>query len=294
MNVAVIGSGALGVVLADAAERAGHRTFVCSRTPVPRLVLEADGIRRDVPVPVVTDPDSLLPVDWVLLTTKAPDTESARPWLDALCGRKTTVLVAQNGVDHRERVAPLARPAAVLPALVYVSAERTGPGHVVHRWGSRILVPEGDPGAGFAALLAGSGVEVSVTPDFTTAAWRKLLSNVAANPITAITLGRMEVLRRPEIAELVTVLLEEARAVGVAAGADLGEQDIKATLDIYAGFGAQNGTSMLYDRLAGRPTEHDLINGTIVRLGRHHGIPTPANQAVHALLSAITGPVARS
>ena len=46
--------------------------------------------------------------------------------------------------------------------------------------------------------------------------------------------------------------------------------------------------SMLADRQAGRPMEIDARNGVVVRLGRRHGIPTPVNEMVVALLEAST------
>jgi 2-dehydropantoate 2-reductase len=49
----------------------------------------------------------------------------------------------------------------------------------------------------------------------------------------------------------------------------------------------EDGTSMLYDRLTGRELENDLLSGAITRLGRRHGVPTPANQAMYALVGAL-------
>jgi 2-dehydropantoate 2-reductase len=43
---------------------------------------------------------------------------------------------------------------------------------------------------------------------------------------------------------------------------------------------------MLYDRRAGRPLELDARNGVIVRRGARHGIPTPLNAALCAVLAA--------
>jgi 2-dehydropantoate 2-reductase len=45
---------------------------------------------------------------------------------------------------------------------------------------------------------------------------------------------------------------------------------------------------MLADRQAGRPVEIDARNGVIARLGRKHGIATPANSMAVALMEAIT------
>ena len=59
-----------------------------------------------------------------------------------------------------------------------------------------------------------------------------------------------------------------------------------ATLDFYAGLDAGSGTSMLEDRLAGRPTEHEEITGAVVRAAERHGVAAPLNQALLALLAA--------
>ena len=68
--------------------------------------------------------------DWVLLAVKAHHTPGASPWLDALAGPGSTVVVLQNGVEHRELVEPLAPAGAVLPAVVWVpgGGRRSRPG----------------------------------------------------------------------------------------------------------------------------------------------------------------------
>ena len=48
-----------------------------------------------------------------------------------------------------------------------------------------------------------------------------------------------------------------------------------------------NITSMLQDFRRGRPTEIDFINGAIAAAGKKHGIPTPANEFVVALIKAL-------
>ena len=284
-RVAVIGTGALGTVFAWAAERGGADVTVCARTPVESLTLQIDGGTTTLATVPVTDPAAVEPADWVLVTTKAQDTVAAAPWLAALTGPGTTVVVLQNGIGRDEQVAPLAPAATVVPAVVYLSAERTAPGHVVHRRNRRVLLPPGPWVDGLAALLP--GIEVVAELDFATASWRKLLANVAANPITALTLRRLDVLSEPEVRELTVTLLREAVAVGRAQGARLTDADIDATLAFYDAGNPDGGTSMLYDRLAGRPTEHAELSGTIVRLGRRHGVPVTANQALSALLGAL-------
>ncbi|GAA4887436.1 2-dehydropantoate 2-reductase [Saccharopolyspora cebuensis] len=287
-HIAVIGSGAVGGVLAAAAHEAGHRVTACVRTPFEKLALDTPEGRQEVPAEIATAPDEVAGADWVLLSTKVQDVPGTEPWLRALDDGSAPIVLVHNGVEHRRSVAAFGLRGPLLPALIYVAAERTRPGHVIRRSGARMFVEGGALGARFAALLAGSGVRIEEAEDFRTAAWRKMLVNIAANPITALTLRRLDVLDSPEVRELASGVLAEAVAVANAEGAALSWSDAEAVLDGYTKtFSADSGTSMLYDRLAGLPTEHDHITGPVVAGGREHGIPTPYNRTLLTLLRAL-------
>ncbi len=289
-RVAVVGAGAIGGYLAATAYAAGHDVTLCARTPLKGLRVSGGGRTLEAPVRVVTDPRAAPgDVEWILLATKAQDTPGAAGWLGALAGPGTVTAVLQNGVEHLALAGPLVPPGAeVLPVLVYVSVERVGAGHVVHHTGDRLVVPDCSPAAeGFARLWAGTGVEVVREAEFTTAAWRKLLTNLAANPLTALLRQRMEVFAVPEMVRLAEDVLREGVAVARAEGAGVGDEDIARTLRTYAAGPPDGGTSMLYDRLAGRPMEHEHITGAVVRAGERHGVPTPLNRMLLTLLRVI-------
>jgi 2-dehydropantoate 2-reductase len=130
-------------------------------------------------------------------------------------------------------------------------------------------------------------MKVKGADDMITASWKKLLANLVANPITALTMRRISVMSSPGIAELARGLLQEAVAVGRASGADLGAGDVEAIVEGATRWGPTTGSSMLYDRLAGRPTEHQFLTGEVVRRGRSLGLEVPLNAAVLALLDAL-------
>ena len=287
IRVAVIGAGAVGGLVAGFIQAAGHAVTLCVRTPFDRLELGDDTGSRTVPAEIAVDPGALLPFPWVILATKAQDSASAGTWLSRLADAHSTVVVLQNGIDHLERVHPLAPSSRILPALIYAAVEQLSPGRILHHQGRRIIVPEGPAGLAFSRLLEGGGVEVELSPDFTTAAWRKLLGNVPANPVTALTLRRIDVMRDPGIMELAEGLLREAAAAGRAAGARLKDRDVEEVLAAFAGYKDAVGSSMLYDRLAGKSLEHDHITGAVVRAARKHGVPAPLNQALWALLNSL-------
>ena len=74
--------------------------------------------------------------------------------------------------------------------------------------------------------------------------------------------------------------------MGRAEGARLRDEDVEAVLAGTGRYGERTGSSMLYDRLAGRPMEHQFLTGEVVRRGAIYGIPVPLNSAVLSLLDA--------
>ena len=74
-----------------------------------------------------------------------------------------------------------------------------------------------------------------------------------------------------------------------AEGARLGDEAVEQTLAFYDALPADTGSSMLFDRLAGRPLEHQALTGAVVRAADRHGIDVPLNRAILALLEGLDG-----
>ncbi len=299
LTVAVVGVGSIGGVAAACLAAAGvHDVIACTRKPIDRLTLEwqqDSGLKViEVPLRSFADASEAEPVDWVLLCTKTHQTELAAPWLKHLCGPATRVAVLQNGIGHVARVAPLVDGATVVPVLVYFNGERLAPDRVQLRHGGPddVVVVDDQSGRAFAQLLEGTPLRVGSSADFTTLAWRKLLINAVANPITALTLQRQAVLRRPDVQELALAVLDEAVAIGRAEGARLADDEPARAMKTLFTFSGELGTSMYFDRLAGRPLEVEALTGAIVAAGERHGIAAPLNRALLTLLRAINDGVA--
>jgi 2-dehydropantoate 2-reductase len=277
-------------VFAAALARVGTPVTLCVRTPFDHLeVTDPSGVTQVVAAAVVSDPAAVGPVPVAVVATKASDSAGLAPWLARLCDRQTLVVVAQNGLDRADAVRPLGPSERVVAALVYLGAERVGPGRIVHFAGDRVELPAGPDGDDAAHLLRRAGFDARTVPDFTTAQWRKLLANAAANPITALTLRRTDVFREPDVAALAAAVIEEVAAVGRAAGAALTSEDVARAAGGLLRYGDRTGSSMLYDRLAGRPMEWDGITGTVVRRAARLGVDAPLNGALLTLLRAADG-----
>ncbi len=289
-SVAVIGLGSIGGVVAGCLAAAGrHDVIACVRQPIERLTLEQPAGTVEVPLAALTDPAQTKTVDWALLCTKTHQTEAASPWLEHLCAPSTRVAVLQNGIDQVARVAPFADGATVMPVIVYYNGERLAQNRVRFRQGAHadLVVADDDNGRAFTTLFEGTPLRVQLGNDFVTLAWRKLLINAIASPITALTLQRQAVLRRTDVQALCRAVLDEAIAVGRAEGAQLAtDEGVRAMATLFT-FSGELGTSMYFDRLAGRQMEVEALTGAIVAAAERHGIATPYNCALLALLRAI-------
>jgi 2-dehydropantoate 2-reductase len=285
MHIGLIGPGAIGTVLAAAlVERPGTELVIGARAGFERIVLGGLAQPIDAPARVLVDaPAAPAAMDVVVVATKAHQTEGARAWLEAWIGPATIVLVAQNGVEHVERIHAIVPAARVVPAIVAFPAHRTAPGRAVLGGAAILTVPDGEPGQRIADLFAGSHVVVRLTDDWITVAWRKLLFNAAVGAITTLARRSIAVLGDPEARALAVATMHEAAAVARAEGADLSAEAVDAILDPDIGR-ADHLSSITRDRLAGLATEWQARNEVIVRKAAQHGIAVPLNRALTTLL----------
>lgn len=216
---------------------------------------------------------------------KTTQTEAIAPWLTALCSPDTVVCVLQNGVEQRQQFAPLTGGATVLPSVVWFPAQRDADASVWLRATPRLTLPDLPGAERVQQALAGTRCAVDLAADFTTVAWRKLLQNAVAG-LMVLTGRRAGMFAREDITALGLAYLRECLQVARAEGAALSDN---VPEEIIAGFHrapADLSTSILIDRLNGRPLEWDIRNGVVQRRGRQHGIPTPLSDIIVPLLAA--------
>ena len=286
-SIALIGPGAIGATVAAYLHAAGHPVLLCGHTARESIEVRPDD--QDpilLPGPVYTDPGEVDgPIDVVFVAVKDTQNEQAGAWLARLCDAHTVVCALQNGVEQLDRVGRFCPSSTVVPAAVWISSEIQPDGWVRVRNQPRLVLPDTEAAATLAELLRGAGVTVELDPDFSTAAWRKLLVNSVVG-FMVLTGRRSGIFRRDDVAALGRRYLAECLAVARAEGADLGDEVIDEIVDMLAQSPPDITTSMLTDREAGKPLEWDIRNGVILRKAAAHGLATPISEVVVPLLAA--------
>ena len=218
----------------------------------------------------------------MLLATKAHQSAAARPWLDRLVGPATAVAVLQNGVDQRERIAPLLGPhRALLPVVLQLPAETLASGRIRQQTPGSLIVPDDEAGREFVARMEGSRTRVMAHPDFTTQAWWKLIMNAGLGAVTALTIRDNHVGKDPEVYRIVLSLMREAAVVARAEGANLPQDAPEKSLTLALGGAPGHWGSIAVDRREGRPMEweaRNAVNRSTRSPARHRN---PAQRSGH-------------
>lgn len=287
-RIALIGPGAIGGLIATwlcCDDR--NDVTVCARTPIRHLELKTpDGILVAHPT-VVTRPEQGRTVDWVLVATKAYDSESAAAWFASLLDEGTQVAILQNGVDHVERFSAYLSADRLLPVIVDCPTERVAAEQIRQRGPATLIVPESATGSAFTDLFSRTRIDATTNTDFVTIAWRKLCIN-AAGAVNALTLEPARIAHDSNAEMVMRKLVLEAVAVGRAEGAKLDGSIADDVIRHYQNAPGDSVNSLHADRIAGHPMEIDLRNGVIVRLGEKHGLSTPYNEMAVALLKSVS------
>ena len=138
------------------------------------------------------------------------------------------------------------------------------------------------------SILRAGGFLVEMSPDPNALLWGKLVINAAINPLTALLrVQNGELLERPAARELLAEVAKEAASIATRQGISLPYPDPVLAVEEVARNTAANYSSMLQDVMRGTVTEIEAINGAIVRVGEHMGVPTPVNRLLWGLVKSL-------
>jgi 2-dehydropantoate 2-reductase len=298
MRIAVMAAGAVGGYFGARLAAAGHDVAFVARGG-HRDAIRANGLRIDSvlgnvlikPAEVTDDPAGIGPVDIVLFAVKLWDTETAGELSRPLVGPNTRLITLQNGVDAVERLAPILGSDAVVGGIAYIATVIASPGVISQTSQfARMRCGRIDGGSdpqlvAFADAAARAGIDIAVSHTINRHRWEKFVFLTALAGITASTRMPIGPLRRdPDTRALFHTLMREVVAVGRAARVNLAEDFADEQLRFADTVPDGMKASMAHDLERGNRLELDWLAGTVVRLGRQYGLPTPANDAVYAIL----------
>jgi 2-dehydropantoate 2-reductase len=299
VRICVVGCGAVGSLFAANLSLLDDVQVWAFDLAQPHVdAINRDGLRLSGAGDVVgrpratSDATELPRCDFGIVATKAMHTEPAIA-ATAHAFADGCVATVQNGLGNEEALAGHVE--RVIRGTTFPAGKLLEPGHV--QWdvkGDTTFGPY-DERTPFAAVerladaCTRAGMPAKAVLDARGPQWRKVIFNASTNPIGALTgLTHGRVCERPDLRALVTGLVDEGKAVAAVQGIEL-DADPEELIDHAArrDVAYDHKASMLQDVEARRQTEIDYLNGGIVRFGAEHGVPTPLNAAIQALVKGV-------
>ena len=298
-QVLMVGAGSVGGFFgAHLAKQNPHVSFLLRPKTLAAvqqngLTIRSAGGTFTVHPPAASDPRDLPRPDLIILSVKAYDLDEVMAQIEPVMTDATTILTLQNGVDTEDRLIARFKRDCVVGGVAFIYSKIAAPGVIDHYKKGAVAVGElmghkSPRVLAIADLFKQAGIPCQLTDDVRKSKWEKMCWNCVFNPLTVLIDDKVaKALEHPELLRVVHQIVEEVAAVAAAVkvplAPDMAEKVVRWTQEI-----RDIHTSMYDDWKAGRPTEIEYLNGYVARLGREHGVPTPVNDALTALIKTIT------
>lgn len=292
-SAAIIGMGAMGVLYGSQIIKTLGRDAVCYPVNAARLrKFREQGIRcngADCPFRVVDEARHTGPADLVIFAVKAAALGEAIETARCVVGGDSVILSLMNGITSEEILGEAFGPERVLYAVALgMDAAKNGPEVTWSRLGKTLLgIPPDQPEkaerlSAAADFFRRAGLPAEVSGDILKQLWGKFMLNVGVNQITMIYEAPNRVFQQPgEARDMMLQAMEEVLALARLEHVALGEEDLRQYLKLADSLPPDGVPSMRQDGAAHRKSEVELFSGTVVRLGKKHGCPTPVNAAIY-------------
>jgi 2-dehydropantoate 2-reductase len=328
LKILTFGAGAIGTYIGGSLVLAGHNV-VFSEQPAAVEELRKHGLRLDLsedkrrqtrdafvmPPPgfvvAASLEEALLygPFDVGLFALKSFDTPAALENIKPFAEKMPPLLCLSNGVDNEPAIAAALGPNKVIHGAVTSAIGRRGPGDIVLEKLRGVGIAAGHPlSERLVSAMNGAYLNAELYPDAASMKWSKMLTNLVANPTSAILdMTAAQVFANKDLYALEIAMLRECLDVMDAMGlqvVDLPGTPVrllalatrlplwlsKPFLSRAAGTGRGGKMPSFHiDLHSGRGrSEVEYLHGAVVRAGKKAGVPTPVNQALTETLIGLT------
>ena len=299
MKIAVFGAGGIGGYLAGRLAESGEDIAIIARGEHLHAIrtngLRVDSIKGDFvanPSIATDNPEDVGPVDVVILGVKAWQIADAAEALRPLIGDDTCVLPLQNGVEAVSELTGTLGESHVLGGLGGILSYIAGPGHIKHAGGEPFLkFGEIDNRSrprtnNLLEAFQRAGIQAEIPSNIESAIWEKFMFITAVSGVGALTRVPTGIWRSlPETWAMAVAIVKEAESVAIALDVPISVNRSDTVISQLQKLQPHGTVSMQRDIMEGRPSELEVQNGAIVRLGLTAGVPTPVNDFIyHSLL----------
>ncbi|MCW3805921.1 2-dehydropantoate 2-reductase [Plebeiibacterium marinum] len=298
MNIAIIGTGGVGGYFGARLAQAGNNVTFVARGAHGKVIAEkglqllspkGDYLLQDASV--VDSVSRLKDVELVLVGTKAWQVKEVAEQLKEIVSERTIVIPLQNGVMAAKELQEELPDENVMGGLCNIFSKIKEPGVIEHMSAEPYLIfgeldhSISDRARRIQEVFNRAGIKNKLSDYIQADTWKKFLL-ICLGGLGALTKANYGVLcQTPELKEMMVKMIDEMYFVSQAEGVKLPETVKEKTLAATMSFAPSANSSMARDIWAGRPSELEYQNGSVVKLAAKHGIEVPVNYFIyHCLL----------
>ena len=299
-RIAVVGAGAMGSLFGGLLAENGLEVTLIDVWQEHVDAIKSKGLKmvgfggdRYINIGVSDHPAELTPVDVVFVQCKAAATAEAIKNAKPIIDDDTVVISFQNGLGNEETIAEIIGAEKVLGGLTAQAANMEGPGIVRNHaelpsWIGEMSGGQSERVTKLCQVFTDNGIPTDPSQDIKRRIWNKLFANIAVSPMSGITnLQIRDLFAKDDAQQLAFAIIDEALKVAQAEGLNISQDESREVLLKIIASDQTNKSSLCVDILNKRKTEIDFINGSVVRLGEKHDIPTPLNKTMITLVKTL-------
>lgn len=294
-KVILCGLGAIGTIYADKLEKFDAENF--------KVLVDEARIERYKTNPIKFNGrqlnfDYILPsqegfkADLIILATKFAGLKDAIKNIKNFVKEDTVILSLLNGVTSENIIADVyGKDKMLYSYFIGHSSVRCGNSVTHDDVNTIVFGAENNLSENVVAVknfFDKVGINYKIPDDIKRSMWLKFMLNVSANQPTAIlrmTFGDM--FENTHFMKFAENIMREVQSVAKAEGVLNTETMVDEALKHLKTMTPDGKTSMLQDVEAGRKTEVDMFAGTVIELGKKHGISTPYNKILREMIGII-------
>ena len=297
-KITVVGAGATGGFYGGALARSGHEVVFIARGKHLNAI-KSDGLHIKsvllgdfvLDITATEQIGSIGVSDLIIFAVKSWSSKAAINEMASLVGPSTTIISTQNGVDSEKILSDALGIEHIIGCTVTVNSTIETPGTITQKGGpGSIVVGELTGGVSrrvneLVSICKNAGLAAETHDDVTQAIWDKFIFICGLSGMTALTRKPIgDIFSQTTTTKMYLTVLEEVVKVARAEGVNLPENTAAKVLEITKAREPYIIGSMGQDLIAGNRIEIGILNERVVKFGRKHGIPTPANFAITAAL----------
>lgn len=291
-KVSIIGLGALGILF-------GHHLSKKLPQVDLRIIADMDRIKRYKNEGVycngelcefhyVTADELCEPADLLIFTVKNDGLNDALSAVRNHVDEQTIIISALNGITSEAIIGEKYGLDKVLYCVAQgMDAVKVG-NQLTYDHMGLLCFGDREPGLisekvnSVAAFFEKTDVPYEIDTNMVKRQWGKFMLNVGVNQTVAIYESNyFEIQKEGPAREMMIAAMREVISLSEKEGIPLSESDLDYWLSVLATLSPVGKPSMAQDVEARRYSEVELFAGTVLKLGKQHGVSTPVNQELY-------------